>query len=94
MPFNLSEKTVDALLDKLATDDDFRDLFHRDPRSALAAVGHAPASDSSTKEGIWACCVTKQLASKESIRASRGELRRQLLSEKASYNPIQLENKI
>jgi putative modified peptide len=93
MPFNLDERIVDALLDKLSSDDGFRVEFQRDPRAALAAIGHAPAADASVASGIWACCVTKELASKEGIRASRIALRNQLLSAQASLHPITLEAK-
>lgn len=93
MPFNLDEKTVDVLLEKLSNDDDFREQFHRSPRDALAAIGHAPAADRSVDAGIWACCVTTQLATKEDIRRSRAALRNQLLSAQASLHPITLEAK-
>jgi putative modified peptide len=92
MPFKLSEETVDALLDKLGTDDAFRTQFKHSPRAALASLGHkAAASAKDSDEGIWACCVVKELASKETIRASRDALRTQLLSSQASHTPITLE---
>ena len=91
MPFSLSETTVDALLDKLSSDDKFRDLFQKDPRQALAAVGHTPAADKSVSEGAWLCLDVGQLASKEAIKASRDVLRKQLASSKVSHQPIALE---
>jgi putative modified peptide len=91
MPFKLSEDTVDSLLDKLATDDDFRATFSKDPRAALAAVGHKPSADASVAEGAWMCMGVNQLASKEAIKASRKALREQLLASKAAYSPISLE---
>lgn len=90
MPFKLSEKTVDALLDKLSCDDDFRELFQKNPREALAAVGHAPAADSAVSEGAWMCMSVSQLASKDAIKASGDTLRKQLLTTKAIYNPVNL----
>jgi putative modified peptide len=90
--FKPSAETIEALLDKLGSDDTFRDLFQRDPRAALASVGHAEAKEGGPAEGLWACCATQQLASKEQIRASRQKLRAQLLAEKASYHPITLES--
>lgn len=93
MPFKLSEDTVDSLLDKLATDDDFRASFQKDPRAALAAVGHKPSADAKVVEGAWMCMGVSQLASKEAIKASRTALRQQLLAAKAGYNPISLEVK-
>ena len=91
MPFKLSEDTVDTLLDKLSSDDGFRDQFQKDPRQALAAIGHAPAKDAAVDDGAWACMDVKQLASKEAIQASRDALRTQLLAEKGAQHPISLE---
>ena len=91
MPFKLSEDTVDSLLDKLSSDDTFREQFQKDPRSALAAVGHEPSADASVAEGAWMCMGVSQLASKEAIKASRDNLRTQLLSTKAAYMPIHME---
>jgi putative modified peptide len=91
MPFSLSEDTVDSLLDKLSSDDDFRGLFQKDPRAALAAVGHKPALDTSVKEGAWMCMSVSQLASKEAIKASRDSLRKQFVGAKVGYQPINLE---
>lgn len=91
MPFKLSEDTVDALLDKLSSDDDFRARFQKDPRQALASVGHAAARDAGVEDGAWACMSVNQLASKEAIKASRDALRTQLLAEKAAQPPISLE---
>jgi putative modified peptide len=93
MAFKASAETIDALLDKLSTDDQFRALFQRNPRAAFASVGHAEAREGGATEGLWACCQTKELASKEQIRAARDQLRTQLLSEQASYHPITLEAK-
>lgn len=90
----ISDETAAALLDKLATDDSFRDLFQRDPRKALAAVGHAPAADASVEDGPWDCLSVDQLASKESIKASRDTLRKQLATEAAGANPVTLENQV
>ena len=91
MSFKLSDATVDALLDKLGSDDAFRKLFQANPRRALADVGHASAADDSVESGAWACMDVQQLASKEAIQASRAALREQLLSAKATYNPVTLE---
>jgi putative modified peptide len=93
MPFKLSEDTVDTLLDKLATDDDFRATFSKNPRAALASVGHKPSADPGVAEGAWTCLAVSQLASKEAIKASRDALRQQLLSAKSGHSPISLEVK-
>lgn len=91
MPFQLSEDHVDALLDKLSSDDDFRSLFQKDPRQALAAIGHKASADASVEKGAWLCMGVAQLASKESIKASRDVLRKQLVSAKVGHQPIALE---
>jgi putative modified peptide len=88
----LSDETADKLLDRLSSDDEFRAQFVKDPRKALAAVGHAPAADEKISEGSWSCLAVSSLASKETIRASRDELRKQLVTAKAGANPITLEN--
>lgn len=93
MPFKLSEDTVDTLLDKLASDDGFRDAFQKSPRSALASIGHKAAADPKETEGAWMCMSVSQLASKEAIKASHSALREQLLASKAGYSPISLEMK-
>lgn len=60
---------VDELLDRLSSDDSFRDLFATDPRAALAQIGHvAPADDP------LLCAQTTVLAPKEEIAAARKAL--------------------
>lgn len=92
MPFNLSDLTVDTLLDKLSSDDDFRAEFQANPRTALASLGHQAAEKATNSDlGLWNCLQVTQLASKEAIMASRDTLRKQLLSSKAALNPVTLE---
>ena len=91
MPKKISPKVVDALLDKLSSDDDFRSRFKTDARAALAELGdddarNAPAGSS----GAWACLAVTELASKEAIAASRAELARQLSSE-VMFTPFKLQ---
>lgn len=92
MSNTLSDETAAKLLDKLASDDAFRDTFQKDPRKALAQVGHAPAADASVKEGIWSCMSVSKLADKQSIASSRDTLRKQLATQQAGAQPITLEN--
>jgi putative modified peptide len=92
MAFQFSHKTINKLLDKLSTDDNFRALFQKSPREALASVGHKASLESNdSASGVWACCQTNQLASKEAIAASRDALRTQLLTQSARMSPITLE---
>jgi putative modified peptide len=77
MTFRLSEPIVDRLLDKLCSDDAFRALFTGDARAALASIGYLPAADPAVTEGAWWCLKVESLASKDAIRQSRNDLRRQ-----------------
>lgn len=72
---------ADRLLDKLSSDDDFRDQFQRNPRAALKSIGHeTPDADRDVKgsDPVLCCNNIKSLASKEQIRAARAELHQQL----------------
>lgn len=91
MPFKLSEETVDALLDKLSSDDDFRDTFLKNPRKALATVGHKQAANPKIERGAWTCLNMQRLADKATIKATRDTLRKQLLTSQAGHSPISLE---
>ena len=62
----LSEKTVDALLDKLSSDDDFRARFQANPREATRSLGtQDPAVDSLPDSPM------PGLADKGALRGSR-----------------------
>jgi putative modified peptide len=90
--FQLSEAIIHSLLDKLCSDEDFRSLFQRSPREALASLGHqAAANASDSDKGIWACLRCEELASADTIKQSRDALRMQLQSENARFNPISLQ---
>lgn len=91
MPFKLTPKVVDALLDKLSSDDGFRDRFQADPRAALAEVGDESAKAAPQgARGAWSCLTVAKLASKDQIKASRDVLRHQLSAE-GMYTPFRLE---
>ncbi len=91
MPNQISAEIADKLLDKLSSDDEFRAVFQRDPRIALAYLGHEGATKASPNDqGAWSCLVCEKLASPEAIKASRDELRLQLISSKAAQTPIRL----
>lgn len=66
----LPDSIVDQLLDKLSTDDGFRDLFQRNPEAAFERLGFSP-----TREQLM-CCKPHKLADKETIAATRDEMRR------------------
>ena len=68
----LPAKVVASLLDKLSSDDAFRDLFQKNPAAALRQVG-AP-----DPEGCAACMTVKKLAPKDAIKAASKELTAQL----------------
>ena len=71
----LSAKAADALLDKLSSDDKFRDLFKKDTAAALKQVGAPPEAAG--------CCNPKKLPSKDAIKKARDVLRSQLTSKLA-----------
>jgi putative modified peptide len=92
MPFQLSEELVDKLLDKLSSDNEFRAVFQKSPRIALAYLGHdAAAYAGDNDKGAWACMSCEKLASAATIKKSRAALRTQLLTANAKMNPITLE---
>lgn len=80
MSKQLPAVVVDRLLDRLASDDDFRDQFKRDPRTALTSLlpegGTAALADFSA----WSCLSVRELASKDEIARDRDLLRSQLCS--------------
>lgn len=86
MAAKLTEKTIDALLDNLAEDEDFRTAFKRNPREATRSLEtDDPAVDTLPQEPI------ADLASKESFKKSRGIVRKQLMEAKAPFIPITLD---
>ena len=92
LPDEFSDELIDKLLDKLSSDDEFRAVFQRSPRIAVAYLGHEGASNAGPDDqGAWSGLQCKQLASPEAIKASRDELRLQLMSSLASLKPIRLE---
>ena len=68
----LPAKVVASLLDKLGSDDAFRDLFQKNAVAALRQIG-AP-----DPEGCAMCMKAPELASKEAIKAANKQLTTQL----------------
>jgi putative modified peptide len=91
MSFRLPGAIAETLLQKLATDDAFRDEFCADSRQALASLGFAPAQDPAIREGIWNCLRVKELASKEAIRASHAYMFNRMVTQNAAQMPISLD---
>ena len=71
----LTPELVDKLLDKLGSDDQFREDFRKDPEAAMIKLG-APAN---FKCGL--CLKVMPLASKEKIQQTRVVIRDALLGE-------------
>lgn len=87
MAKNFSREVVSRLLDGLANDDQFRELFQSDPRAALAQIGHVTPEADVGKEGVDpVVCCTGRLASKEEIRRSAELLRERLSSVPFSFS--------
>ncbi|TXI26145.1 MAG: putative modified peptide, partial [Ottowia sp.] len=64
---------VDTLLEALSNDDDFRALFVRDPRAALAKAGHVADDQDALR-----CLQVTTLASKQELAEARKALRSRL----------------
>lgn len=88
--FQISAELIDTLLDKLSSDDEFRAVFQRSPRIALAYLGHDEASEAS--EADWAHLRCETLASPETIRLSRSVIKMDLLTSHARLIPIMLDS--
>jgi len=82
----LSEKTADALLDKLSSDDAFRARFQANPKEATRSLGTDDPAVDSLPEGEM-----KALADKEVLSKSRQEFRKVLVESQSPFNPINLE---
>ncbi|MEO6172414.1 MAG: NHLP-related RiPP peptide [Arenimonas sp.] len=92
MPNQISPEIAEKLLDKLSSDDEFRAVFQRSPRIALAYLGDKEASDiSDADQSAYAHLRCDKLASAETIRASRDAMRKDLLSAHAALHPITLD---
>lgn len=83
----LSPAVVSRLLDLLCSDDDFRDLFKRDPMGALIYSGHSFSTDQQDAElrevqffPELRCLLVGELAPKEEIAATRDLIQNYLLS--------------
>lgn len=91
MPFQISPEIADKLLDKLSSDDEFRAVFQRSPRIALAYLGDKEASDvSDSDQGAYAHLRCDSLASREAIKESRDTIKKDLLTSHAAQHPIHL----
>lgn len=86
MANNLSEKTVDALLDKLSSDDDFRARFQKNPREATRSLGtDDPAVDSLPETPM------PNLADKKALAGSRAKMKDALVTAAYPFQPIHLD---
>ena len=93
MAKNFSREFADKLLDKLSTDDNFRDHFKRDMRSALRSLGHETSKGDEGQLGVDPIvCLSRsssgELASKEDIKAARGLLADRLSGSAFHYDVV------
>ena len=89
--FEISAEIVDKLLDKLSSDNEFRDVFLKSPRIALAYLGHEGATNASPGDvGLWVCARCSELASPEVIKTTRSKMRLDLLTSLAKQQPVTL----
>ncbi|MEO6172413.1 MAG: NHLP-related RiPP peptide [Arenimonas sp.] len=90
--FHISEEIADKLLEKLSSDNEFRAVFQKSPRIALAYLGHEAATNANVSDkGVWSCMRCTTLADASVIKASSELLRLQFLSSKAALTPIRLQ---
>ncbi|MEE7545818.1 putative modified peptide [Xanthomonas sp. Kuri4-1] len=91
MPTLKLEPTVaSTLIELLATDDIFRQLFVSDTAAALLQAGHVPAEGEDLQAFVQACCQNIQLADKATIAGARDEIST-MLTNGTSYNVPMLE---
>lgn len=86
---NFAPEVANHLLEKLASNDEFRALFLANPRAALAQVGHTtPEVDRDIKgrDPVLCCYSMKKLATKEDISAARGSLHAMLSTSVFHYD--------
>ncbi|HSD16383.1 MAG TPA: NHLP-related RiPP peptide [Thermomonas sp.] len=87
-PPGLHPRVAKALLDKLETDNDFRDAFVNSPEQALRSIGHTEAAD----------CLALQpgatLASPEQIKASRAKLEQSLVGIQSATCPLDAQESL
>lgn len=77
----LPAQVVDQLLDLLATDDSFRELFTRNPEAAFERMGYP------TTPGQLECCTPNKLAPKSTIAETRDQMRELLITGKLGLVP-------
>ena len=77
LPLAIAEK----LLDRLSSDDDFRTLFLKNPRSALSFVGYAEADLLGNRDGAWSCMNCDNLPDKKAFIESRDAFRKCLTTQ-------------
>lgn len=75
MANTLTGNVVATLLDKLGSDDTFRDLFQKNPAAALQQAGASKAD----AESCAACLSVSKLPDKATIKASGQALTTQLM---------------
>ncbi|WP_407840642.1 NHLP-related RiPP peptide [Streptomyces sp. DSM 116496] len=74
-------KVVDRLLDLLATDDAFRELFQHNRHAALVQAGYELSEEQLRAGSPFSCLIVWGLASKATIADARDQLRAHLLAD-------------
>ncbi|MGW6942114.1 NHLP-related RiPP peptide [Streptomyces xanthophaeus] len=78
---HLPADVVDRLLDLLATDDAFRELFQRNRHAALVQAGYGLSEEQLRAASPFSCLTVDRLASKAAIADARDQLRSYLLAD-------------
>lgn len=79
-PAPLDPKIIKKLLDKLATDNEFRRLFKKDAGAALAKVGYKLEAGATSAQGCMQLTATDRIAPKDKIVRDRAKLEQALNS--------------
>lgn len=79
-PAPLDPKVIKKLLDKLATDNEFRRLFKKDAGAALAKVGYKLEAGATSAEECMQLAGTDRIAPKDKIVRDRAKLEKSLNS--------------
>lgn len=79
-PAPLDPKVIKKLLDKLATDNEFRRLFKKDAGAALAKVGYRVEAGATSAQGCMQLTATDRIAPKGKIVRDRAKLEQALNS--------------
>lgn len=84
----LEPAVANTLVQLLSQDDEFRELFTKDPVAALAQAGHTEKNPDELKNFVNECCSAVELADKQTIADAREEINAMLTSGTSQTVPM------